>query len=382
MSSSKVISVWSTRLLLVGAVISFVLANSPLATYFHLALSAAKPFSFLSSTITLSSEHVINDGLMTLFFLLVGLEIKYEFCLGHLKTIKASVLPFIAAAGGMLFPAIIFILWNLHHPTLLRAWAVPTATDIAFSLAIFSLLRHYLPHSLRVFLMALAILDDLGAIIIIAIFYTSTIHSIFLWLALVAFLMLVLLNFLKVSSLVAYLILGVILWILVGLSGVHSTIAGVLVAMTIPVHHATSPLLRLENFLKPWVGLLIVPLFALANAGIDFVGLPMDAIQWSVILGVSLGLLLGKPLGITLISWCAVRCRLCVLPIESTWPQFLGVALLCGIGFTMSLFIGMLAFPAINSPELVSIKIGVVLGSLVSGLLGYGLLRILVISKK
>ncbi|WP_340265896.1 Na+/H+ antiporter NhaA [Sphingobium mellinum] len=329
----------------------------------------------------LSVMHWINDGLMALFFLLVGLEIKREMLDGQLSTWSRRILPGVAALGGMAVPALLYIAFNLG-PTA-RGWAIPAATDIAFALGVMALLGRRVPASLRIFLAALAIIDDLGAVIIIALFYTAKLSLVDLAGAALVVALLMALNRRGVRRLLPYLLLGVLLWILVLRSGIHATLAGVLLALTIPMdltpgqsdYDTASPLHRLEHALHVPVSFLIVPLFALANAGVHFLALPAQALASPVTLGVVAGLLLGKPLGVFGLSFLAIRLRLADAPAHaSTWHMF-GVALLCGIGFTMSLFIALLAFPA--APLLVSeAKIGILAGSLVSGLLGFVILRL------
>lgn len=357
---------------MVCAAIALIVANSPLADgYFHaLHLDVAG----------LSVQHWINDALMALFFLLVGLEIKREFLDGELATWSRRALPGIAAAGGMAVPALIYVAININSPETMRGWAIPAATDIAFALGVLSLLGSRAPVSLKIFLTALAILDDLGAVLIIAFFYTADLSLMYLALSGATLAVLFALNRFRVFNLLPYVILGVALWYFVLQSGVHATLAGVALAMTIPLRPSPaapeskhSPLHILEHALSPWVAFLIVPIFGLANAGVSLAGFTPAALLDPVPLGVAAGLFLGKQLGVFGFAWVAIRLGLADLPANATWRQFYGVAVLCGIGFTMSLFIGLLAFTDVHLQD--ETKIGVLLGSVLSALLGWALIR-------
>lgn len=358
--------------LIATAAVALLIANSALGPAYEALLSAyVGPMSVM---------HWINDGLMAIFFLLVGLEIKREMLDGQLSTWSRRTLPGIAALGGMAVPALLYLAFNMGPAV--RGWAIPAATDIAFALGVISLLGTRVPASLRVFLAALAIIDDLGAVIIIALFYTAKLSIIDLAGAAGVVALLFALNRRGVRRLAPYLILGALLWLLVFRSGIHATLAGVLLALAIPMDgsprpshdESVSPLHRLEHALHAPVGFLIVPLFALANAGVPFLDLSGEALKAPVTLGVAAGLLVGKPLGVFGLSMLAVRLGLADAPAHASRWQMFGVALLCGIGFTMSLFIGLLAFP--GAPILVSeAKIGILAGSLLSGLLGYAVLR-------
>ena len=326
--------------------------------------------------------HWINDGLMALFFMLVGLEIKREMLDGQLQTWSRGALPGIAAAGGMAVPAIIYLAFNFDDPLLLRGWAIPAATDIAFTLGILSLLGPRVPASLKIFLATLAILDDFGAVVIIALFYTADLSVLMLGLAGLTLAALIALNRFGVTRLRHYLLLGLLLWVLVLKSGVHATLAGVALALMIPLHPTpgkpeslSSPLHILEHGIQPWVAFLIVPIFGFANAGVALLGSDPRVLLGTVPLGIAMGLFVGKQVGIFAFSWAVIRCSLADLPAGATWTQFYGVALLCGIGFTMSLFIGALAF--LGTPEIGdAVKIGVLAGSLMSALCGWLLLRL------
>ncbi|WP_426956479.1 Na+/H+ antiporter NhaA [Muricoccus radiodurans] len=365
----------SAGLVLMGsAALALAIANSPLAAGYNALLHA-----YLGP---LSVGHWINDGLMAVFFLLVGLEIKREVLDGQLSTWPRRMLPGIAAAGGMAVPAVIYAALNAGTPETLRGWAIPAATDIAFALGVISLLGDRVPSSLRIFLTALAILDDLGAVVIIALFYTSGLSLLDLAGAAAVLGVLIALNRAGVLRLLPYLLLGLALWVLVLRSGVHATLAGVALALTIPLRarpgapdDAASPLHRLEHALHVPVGFLILPVFGLANAGVAFLGLPGSALVAPVTLGVGLGLLAGKVVGVFGAAALTIRLGWADVPSRASWAQLFGTALLCGIGFTMSLFIALLAFPgsAVLQDEA---KIGILGGSLLSGLLGYAVLRI------
>jgi Na+:H+ antiporter, NhaA family len=349
-----------------AAAAALIFANSPIASAYVALLE-----TYVAG---LSVLHWINDALMAVFFLLVGLEIKRELLDGHLSTWPRRILPGLAAAGGMVGPALIYIALNAGSPDTLRGWAIPTATDIAFALGVLSLLGSRVPVSLKVFLTALAILDDLGAIAVIAAFYTAEVSPIWLTFSGLMIVLLAVVNWVGLERLVVYLLLGAVLWLFVFQSGVHATLAGVALAFVIPVHRSpghpdlsSSPLHRLEHLLHPWVTFLIVPLFGLANAGVPLGKLTIIATP--VPLGVAAGLFFGKQLGVFLTVWIAVKMRWARRPEGASFAQIYGVALICGVGFTMSLFIGLLAFP--SSPALQEgVKIGVLLGSIVSGLVG------------
>jgi NhaA family Na+:H+ antiporter len=359
-------------LLMISAALALVIANSPAAPLY---------FATLGSYVAgLSILHWINDALMAVFFLLVGLEIKRELLEGQLSTWSRRALPGIAALGGMVVPALIFLALTRGDPVAMRGWAIPAATDIAFALGVLALLGSRVPVSLKIFLTALAILDDLGAVIIIALFYTKGLSLPMLGLAGACIVGLIVLNRLHVTKLWAYLGLGALLWFFVLKSGVHATLAGVALALTIPIGDGSdsdepehSPLHTLEHWLHPYVAFLIVPIFGFANAGVSFTGMTPASALAPVPLGIALGLFLGKQIGVFGFSWLAIRAGLAAMPAQANTLQLYGVALLCGIGFTMSLFIGALAF---DSPELgKATKIGVLLGSIASAVLGALVLR-------
>ncbi|MER2269549.1 Na+/H+ antiporter NhaA [Methylobacterium oxalidis] len=358
--------------LMAAAALALAVANSPLAETYARALHAyVGPLSLL---------HWINDGLMAVFFLLVGLEIKREALDGRLRTWPDRALPGIAALGGMVAPALVYVALNTGSGTL-RGWAIPAATDIAFALGVLALLGRRAPVSLKVFLSAVAIVDDLGAVIIIALFYTGGLDPLMLGLAALTVAALVALNRAGVARLAPYLVLGLLLWVFVLRSGVHATVAGVLLALTIPIRPSpgrpedpTSPLHILEHALMPYVTYLIVPVFGFANAGVRLVGLSAEALVHPVTLGVALGLFLGKQVGIFASVRLAVAAGLASRPAGATWAQVYGVAILCGIGFTMSLFIGGLAFA--EGAHETETKLGVLGGSLLSGIAGAALLAL------
>lgn len=356
-------------ILMAVAVLALLTANSPAADiYFHALHVYIGP---------LSLQHWINDALMALFFLLVGLEIKREMLDGQLATWSRRILPGAAAAGGMLVPALIYLFFNWSDPASIRGWAIPTATDIAFALGVISLFGRRVPASLKIFLAALAIIDDLGAVVVIALFYTAELNLAALAGAAIVIVNLVAFNRMGVKVLWPYLALGVALWLLVLVSGVHATLAGVMLALTIPLKvtpgkpeadPADSPLHRLEHALQKPVAFLIVPIFGFANAGVSFAGVSLATLVEPITMGVAAGLLLGKLVGVLGTVLMLVKLDLADLPAEASWGQMTGTALLCGIGFTMSLFIGLLAFedPAIQD----RVKIGILMGSAAAGLLG------------
>jgi NhaA family Na+:H+ antiporter len=327
-----------------------------------------------------SLSHWVSDGLMAIFFLLIGLEVKREILEGHLSSIRQIALPGFAALGGMVVPAVIYYFFNKDNPVAIDGWAIPTATDIAFALGILSLLGNRVPVSLKVFLMALAIIDDLGAIIIIAVFYTADLSTLSITVAAAALLVLICLNLLGVSKKSAYFIVGAVLWVSVLKSGVHATLAGVALAFTIPItgkdenNRIFSPLKEIEHGLHFWVAFLILPLFAFVNAGVNVTDISLDQMSGAVPVGIMLGLFLGKQLGVFGFSWLAIKLKLATLPDESNWMQLYGVSILTGIGFTMSLFIVSLAFTDASLFQYTD-KLAILLGSFASGIVGYLILK-------
>ncbi|MES0195620.1 Na+/H+ antiporter NhaA [Mesorhizobium sp. M0011] len=360
-------------ILMVAAALALIVANSPLAETYFSALHA-----YLGP---LSVSHWVNDGLMAVFFLLVGLEIKREMLDGQLSTWPRRVLPGIAAAGGMVVPALVYVAVNRDNAAALSGWAIPTATDIAFALGVLSLLGSRVPASLKVFLTALAIIDDLGAVIIIAIFYTSGLSLAYLGAAFAVIAALVVLNRMRVMTLVPYLVLGVILWMLVLKSGVHATLAGVALALTIPLERSAgighdldhSPLHRLEHGLHKIVAFVVIPIFGFANAGVSLAGLSVSALIEPLTLGVAAGLVVGKLVGVFGSSALAIRLGLADLPANAGWTHMIGISLLCGIGFTMSLFIGLLAFAGDVALQ-DAVKVGILAGSFIAAILGAAVL--------
>ncbi|XXD72310.1 Na+/H+ antiporter NhaA [Pseudomonas sp. D2-30] len=362
--------------LMFSALAALIVANSPLFTTYTSVLHA----SFLG----MSVEHWVNDALMAIFFLLVGLEIKREMQIGELAKWSQRALPGFAALGGMIVPALIYAWVNRHSSETLAGWAIPAATDIAFALGVLSLLGNRVPMSLKVFLSALAILDDLGAVAIIAMFYTSGLDVTMLAASAGVIAVLLVMNKAGVTRLLPYLALGLVLWVLVLKSGVHATLAGVALAFCIPLNKDApaedSPSLKLERRLSPWVAFLIMPIFGFANAGVSLAGVSLSNLLDPVPLGVAAGLLLGKQLGVFTFALVAIKAGLAQMPTHSSWRQVYGVALLCGIGFTMSLFIGNLAFPGAQL-LIDEVKVGVLAGSTLAALAGILVLRFCATSK-
>jgi Na+:H+ antiporter, NhaA family len=366
-------------LLLLSVILSLIIANIGFASRFHHLLQLS--FGFKPLHLYFSLETWINDVLMSVFFLLVGLEIKRELLEGELSSLKKAALPIFAALGGMIFPAVIYYTINKGLPTS-AGWGIPMATDIAFALALISLLGKKVPTSLKVFLAALAIVDDLGAIIVIALFYTASVNTSYLMYAAGILLFLLTLNALGVKKLIFYLIPGTFLWYFIHGSGIHATIAGVLLAFTIPTNPVKeiSPLERLEHVLQNPVNFFIMPLFALANTNIKFEASMLNGLTSPLGIGIILGLVLGKSLGITTFSFLAVKSGLSALPARSSWKHIFGVSLLGGIGFTMSVFIALLSFgePLIQTEA----KFAILTASILAGFLGYQYLNLLYRKKK
>lgn len=367
-------------ILIICVFISILIANSPIGTYFNDFLNLKLGFELGGIDLNYSSLSWINDGLMAIFFLYVGLEIKREIIDGELKSIKQASLPIIAAIGGMLMPALLFSLVNFGTATH-KGWGIPMATDIAFAIGILSVLGNRVPNSLKVFLTALAIVDDLGAILVIAIFYTSDIHATFLLYAAGVFAFQMALNYFGVKKLVFYIIPGMVLWYLIHHSGIHATIAGVLTAIAVPAtskKREHSPLERLESLLSNPVSYIIMPLFALANTNIRFESEMVKGLTNPLGLGIIAGLFIGKPLGITLSSWLAIKFKVAKKPRAASWKQLSGVGILGGIGFTMSIFVSILSFA---SPLFqLEAKFSILVASITSAVVGYLFLNYL--SKK
>jgi NhaA family Na+:H+ antiporter len=364
--------------MLAAAAAALVLANSPWGGLYETALGLRFEVRLAEWSLGKPILLWINDGLMAVFFLLVGLEIKREVLEGELSTPAKLALPVAAAIGGMAVPALIYVAVNWQDPLALRGWAIPSATDIAFALAALALLGRGVPLTLRLFLATVAIVDDIGAIAIIALFYTEHLSWPMLLAAAIAIGALVILNAAGLRRPFAYLLVGLVLWLCVLKSGVHATLAGVVTALAIPFRTRggeASPGHQLEDALHPWVAFGILPLFALANAGLSFAGTSFGSLLEPIPLGIILGLVAGKTIGIFLTSWLAIRLRLAALPSGVRWSEMLGVAALCGIGFTMSLFIGTLAFAQQPAEFFESVKMGVLAGSLLAALAGGILFR-------
>ena len=365
-------------ILLIAAIIALILSNTNLSSLYFGILNS----HFLIGTdrfgLDLSLLHWINDVLMAIFFFVVTLEIKREFIQGELSKPKQALLPIIGAIGGMVFPAAIYIIINFETGNTLKGWAIPSATDIAFSIGVLSLLGSRVPISLKVFLTALAIIDDLGAIIIIAFFYSGEVQYIYLLLMAVSFVLLIFLNKYGVRNFFPYLLIGIFLWFFTHGSGIHATISGVLLACTIPHKNkekGSSLLLKLEHSLSPYVAYGIMPLFAFANAGVILENTTFNTILAPVPLGIIFGLFFGKQIGVFITSYIAVKLKIAEMPTNSNWIKFYGVGILTGTGFTMSLFVGNLAF-ADQSYYIDGVKIGVLTGSILSALAGYFLILI------
>ncbi len=362
--------------LLFAAVIALIISNSELSSLYFSTLEKYLFIGINNFGLKLSVLHWINDALMAVFFFFVTLEIKREFLQGELSNIKQALLPIIAAVGGMVIPALIYVFINLGDGETLKGWAIPSATDIAFSLGVLSLLGSRVPLSLKVFLTALAIIDDLGAIVIIALFYSGDLSIKYLSLMLLAFIVLLVINKFNVKRFIPYLIVGIFLWDFTHNSGIHATIAGVLLAMTIPHRKKDkdfSLLIKVEHAISPYVAFGIMPIFAFANAGVSLEGLSLSSLLDKVPLGIVLGLFVGKQLGVFVFSYVSIKLKIAQMPSNTSWYNFYGVGVLTGIGFTMSLFVGNLAF-ADNLQYMDGVKIGVLTGSLLSTLFGYFLI--------
>ncbi len=371
----------SGLILLFSAIIALLISNSSWSEVYFGVLESYFRIGINAFGLKLSILHWINDVLMAVFFFVVSLEIKREFIQGELSNPRQALLPIIGAVGGMLVPALVYIFININDPSTLRGWAIPSATDIAFSLGVLSLLGKRVPVSLKVFLTALAIIDDLGAIIIIAFFYSSQVELNYLILMLISLIALLILNKFKINNFIPYLIVGLFLWEFTHQSGIHATISGVILALTIP-HNKISPnkslLLKLEHGISPYVAFGIMPLFAFANAGVSLEGISFASLLNPVPLGIVCGLFFGKQIGVFLFSYISVKLNFAQKPTDSSWTALYGVSVLTGIGFTMSLFVGNLAFIE-DTTHIDGVKIGVLTGSLLSTVFGYVLL---LISKK
>jgi NhaA family Na+:H+ antiporter len=367
-------------LLIVVTIAALLFSNSAISYLYSSFLNIPIEVHFGSFNIAKPLVLWVNDGLMAIFFLLVGLEVKREIVEGHLSSLDKVALPGIAALGGMLVPAVIYAYFNINDEMAISGWAIPTATDIAFALGILSLLGNRVPLSLKIFLMALAIIDDLGAIIIISIFYTSQLSILSISVAGAALAVLIGLNYYGVTKKAAYFIVGTIMWVSVLKSGVHATLAGVMLAFTIPLSgkdeygKETSPAKELEHGLHFWVAFLILPLFAFVNAGIDITQISLDQMSGTVPLGILFGLFIGKQLGVFGFSFIAIKLNIVKIPQDSNWLQLYGVSILTGIGFTMSLFIGSLAFEDSQLYQSTD-KLAILIASFAAGLMGYLVLK-------
>lgn len=361
-------------ILMFAAVFAMIIANSPWVSWYNLLLDVPVVVAVGSFEIAKPLLLWINDGLMALFFFLVGLELKREFLEGDLSKPGQVTLPAIGAIGGMAMPAMIYVAFNYDNPSALNGWAIPTATDIAFALGILAIIGSKVPLQLKVFLTSLAIFDDLGAIVIIALFYTEQLSMLSLVVAASMITILLVLNKKNVTSTSPYIFIGIVLWAAVLKSGVHATLAGVILAFFIPIKGKgddPSPLKSLEHNLHSTVAFIVLPIFAFANAGISFVDVGVAQVMSPVPLGIILGLLVGKQLGVFGFCFIAIKLGFAKLPENVNWTLLYGVALLCGVGFTMSLFIGSLAFEQMNDIPLYKDRLGIVIGSLISGVLGY-----------
>ena len=366
-------------LLMISSLLAIIFANTPLLTYYELLLSTPVEVAVGSLQIAKPLLLWINDGLMAIFFFLVGLELKRELTEGELSDKRSIILPGVGAVGGMLAPALVYLYFNYSDPVALKGWAIPAATDIAFALGVLALLGSRVPISIKIFLTSLAIFDDLGAILIIAFFYTSKISLTALIIVAICIPILIVLNKRNVISNSPYILIGIIMWIAMLKSGVHATLAGVLMAMFIPMRSKTdpefSPLKTIEHDLHSIVAFFVLPVFAFANAGISFSDIESHQILHGVPLGIAFGLFFGKQIGIFGLCWIFIKLRITSLPAGMNWKSLYGTAALCGIGFTMSLFISSLAFEETGVNLLFDERIGIILGSLTSGILGYAVLR-------
>ena len=361
-------------LIIAAAILAMLAENSPLKSLYDAWLSTPVGFQFGAFLLNKPLLLWINDGLMAVFFFLIGLEIKREFLEGELSDRSRVVLPAIAAVGGMAMPALVYVAFNHDDPAALSAWAIPTATDIDFALGVLSLLGSRVPNSLKLFLLTLAVIDDLGAIIIIAIFYSGDLSMMSLLVAAGALVALLLLNRRGIVRIAPYILIGVVLWVAVLKSGVHATLAGVVLAFFIPLRDPAtggSPLSHLEHQLHPYVAFLILPLFAFANTGVSLAGLSPQSLLHPVPLGIAAGLLVGKQVGVFGLTWLAIRLGLGKLPEGAGWVSLYGVAALCGIGFTMSLFISSLAAEQVGTGMVVDNRLGILGGSVLSAIIGY-----------
>ncbi len=367
-------------LLIFATVLALVLSNTAMSPLYTSFLRTPVEIRVGALHLDKSLYLWVNDGLMAVFFLLIGLEVKREILEGHLSSLSQIALPGIAAVGGMVVPAGIYLIFSKNNPVAVNGWAIPTATDIAFALGILSLLGNRVPISLKIFLMALAIIDDLGAIVIIAIFYTTKLSTVSITVAIISLAVLIVLNICGISKKAAYFIVGTILWISVLKSGVHATLAGVALAFSIPLNakdenkQPVSPLKEIEHNLHFWVAFFVLPLFAFVNAGVNITEISFNKMAGPVPAGIMLGLFIGKQAGVFGFSWFAIKLKLAEIPKDSNWMQLYGVSVLTGIGFTMSLFIASLAFEDDTIFKYTD-KLAIIAGSFVSGIVGYMVLK-------
>lgn len=366
-------------LLMLSALLALIVANTPLSVFYEMLISTPAGVHIGALSVDKPLLLWVNDGLMAVFFFLVGLELKREWMEGQLSNPKNVVLPVVGAIGGMLIPAAIYLFFNFEDDATRMGWAIPAATDIAFALGVLALLGKGVPTSLKLFLVTLAIIDDIGAIAIIAVFYTNDIATVPLIISMLSLLWLSVLNRRGVTDIPAYMFVGGILWLALLKSGVHATLAGVLLAFFIPMRDpknpSLSPVKHLEHSLHSSVAFVILPIFAFANAGIDFSTITFDSLAHPVTMGIALGLLLGKPLGVFGLCYLTIKAGLAKLPKGMTMYQLAGLSVLCGVGFTMSLFIGSLAFETTGENYLVDERLGILIASLISAVLGYALLK-------
>jgi NhaA family Na+:H+ antiporter len=364
-------------ILIFAAMVALIMANTPTQGLYQAFLDLPVMVKISSLEIAKPLLLWINDGLMAIFFLVVGLEVKRELVRGSLTGRDKAVFPAVAALGGMLAPALVYLFFNGADEVTRQGWAIPAATDIAFALGVMALLGQRVPIALKVFLLALAIIDDLGVIIIIALFYTHQVSMVALGVAVVAVALLALMNWRGVGKTSLYMLVGLVLWVAILKSGVHATLAGVIVGFMIPLNakDGSSPSEALEHELHPWVAFLILPLFAFANAGVSLQGVSLSGLTSILPLGIAAGLFIGKPLGIFTFSWLAVKLRIAQLPQGIGFKQVFAVSVLCGIGFTMSIFIASLAFAEADAALITYSKLGILLGSVSAAVVGYVLLR-------
>jgi Na+:H+ antiporter, NhaA family len=379
MDSTRKRELTGGALLFGTAILALIFANTSLSDFYNTLLNTI--FTVQMGEAGLSKPVVlwVNDGLMALFFLLVGLEVKRDFLEGELSKPSQAVLPAIAALGGMIVPAVIYALFNWGNVVNMQGWAIPVATDIAFVLGVLALLGPRIPRALRAFLLALAIFDDMGAIIVIAIFYTADLSLSSLMMAVLCLISLFILNRAKVKKLTPYILIGILMWLFVLKSGVHATLAGVALGLLIPHRekndtHA-SPMMRLEHNLQPWVAYFVVPIFAFMNAGLALSAISAESFFTPITTGVALGLILGKQVGVFAFTWAAIQFGISQMPHGVKWPMLYAGAILCGLGFTMSLFIASLAFQGTHILYFEESKLGILIGSIASGILGYYLLK-------